>query len=100
MTGTRDCPYCHLNETDPEPAGGWICRDAYWLVSPGPPETTMAGALTRRSWPPGRGHWTGMRSALASAAVCRSPETAWHACAQDLPSSVAAQVLPSDTDTT
>src|SRR5450755_665250 len=54
----------------------------------------------RRSWPPGRGHWTGMRLALASAAVCRSPETAWHACAQDLPSSVAAQLLPSDTDTT
>jgi hypothetical protein len=41
-----------------------------------------------------------MRLALASAAVCRSPETAWHACAQDLPSSVAAQLLPSDTDTT
>jgi hypothetical protein len=28
------------------------------------------------------------------------PETAWHACPQDLPSSVAAQLLPSDTDMT
>jgi len=37
---------------------------------------------------------------LASAAVCRSPETAWYACPQDLPSSVAAgappKLLPSD----
>jgi ABC-type dipeptide/oligopeptide/nickel transport system ATPase component len=54
----------------------------------------------RLSLPPGRARWTGTRLALASAAVCRSPETAWHACPQDLPSSVAAQLLPSDTDIT
>jgi hypothetical protein len=43
---------------------------------------------------PGRGRWAGRRLALASAAVCRSPETAWHACPQDLPSSVAAGAPP------
>jgi ABC-type transporter Mla maintaining outer membrane lipid asymmetry ATPase subunit MlaF len=53
----------------------------------------------RLSLPPGHARWTGARLALASAAVCRSRETAWHACPQDLPSSVAAQ-LPSDTDMT
>jgi hypothetical protein len=46
------------------------------------------------SLPPGRGRWTGRRLALASAAVCCSPEAAWHACPQDLPSSVAAGALP------
>jgi diadenosine tetraphosphate (Ap4A) HIT family hydrolase len=45
VTENHDCPYCHLDEADPEPAGGWIYRDARWLVSQGPPETTMTGAL-------------------------------------------------------
>jgi diadenosine tetraphosphate (Ap4A) HIT family hydrolase len=45
VTGNRDCPYCHLDETGPEPADGWICRDAHWLVSQGPAESSIAGAL-------------------------------------------------------
>ena len=45
MTGEEGCPYCHLDEAGQEPAGGWICRDAHWLVSPGPPDTSMPGAL-------------------------------------------------------
>jgi len=44
----------------------------------------------------GSGRWTGRRLALASAVVCRSPETAWHACPQDLPS-VELSYLDSDT---
>lgn len=43
---------------------------------------------------PGRGRWTGRRLAPASAAVCCSPETAWHACPRDLPSSVSAGAPP------
>jgi diadenosine tetraphosphate (Ap4A) HIT family hydrolase len=45
VTGEEGCPYCHLDEAGQEPAGGWICRDAHWLVSPGPPDTSMPGAL-------------------------------------------------------
>jgi ABC-type glutathione transport system ATPase component len=48
----------------------------------------------RRSWPPGPGRRTGRRLASASAAVCGSPETTWHTCPQDLPSSVAARAPP------
>ncbi len=45
MTSDKECPYCHLDEAAQEPAGGWICRDAHWLVSHGPPGTSMPGAL-------------------------------------------------------
>jgi diadenosine tetraphosphate (Ap4A) HIT family hydrolase len=45
MTENHDCPYCHLEGADREPTAGRIHRDAHWLVSQGPPETTMAGAV-------------------------------------------------------
>lgn len=45
MTENHDCPYCHLDDAGREPAGGWIHRDAHWLVNQGPSETTMAGGL-------------------------------------------------------
>jgi ABC-type transporter Mla maintaining outer membrane lipid asymmetry ATPase subunit MlaF len=59
----------------------------------GPNGTGKPVTELRLSLPPERGRWTGRRLALASAAVCRSPETAWHACQQNLPSSVAAGAL-------
>jgi ABC-type uncharacterized transport system ATPase subunit len=49
-------------------------REVFGYLGPngaGKPVTEL-----RLSLPPGRGRWTGRRLALASAAVCRSPETA------------------------
>jgi feruloyl-CoA synthase len=43
---------------------------------------------------PGRGRWTGGRSAFASAAVRRPPEAGRHACPRNLPSLVAAGTRP------
>lgn len=37
-----NCPYC---EPLTEPVGGWVYRDARWLVRHGPPSTTMPGGL-------------------------------------------------------
>ncbi|WP_062356768.1 HIT family protein [Herbidospora yilanensis] len=45
MTENLECPYCHLEETDRDPLGGWIHRDEHWLVGQGPADTTMPGAL-------------------------------------------------------
>jgi diadenosine tetraphosphate (Ap4A) HIT family hydrolase len=45
VTENSDCPYCHPGDGGSEPAGGWIHHDEHWLVTQGPPETTMAGAL-------------------------------------------------------
>ncbi len=49
----------------------------------------------RHSLLPGCGRWTGRRLALGQRCGVLLPETAWRACPQDLPSSVAAGAPPS-----
>ncbi|MEV4807736.1 hypothetical protein AB0K18_47745 [Nonomuraea sp. NPDC049421] len=45
MTGDRTCPYCTLIDAAKEPLGGWVHRDAFWLVHHGPAENSRSGTM-------------------------------------------------------
>jgi diadenosine tetraphosphate (Ap4A) HIT family hydrolase len=66
----RSCAYCALARDDaPDPLGGWIHRDEHWLVAPGEPEKTMAGALRVTS----RRHYVDFAEMTSSEAATFGP---------------------------